>query len=179
MTTRRMAISRAVVAIGATLTLVAGVTFANLSSTASLTNNTLATATADLQVQTGGGFGSTAQGFTLTNVVPGTNTPDFLFNLKNNGGVPLVVTAHIPVAPTYNNFTDFSKVDVTIKRNSDDSVVTSTTLADLISGNVSVETLAGGDVKEYKLVVNVHTDAVTGTQAQIDAFDIVFTGTQS
>jgi predicted ribosomally synthesized peptide with SipW-like signal peptide len=41
MTTRRMAVTRAIVSVGATLALVAGVTFANLSSTASLTNNTL------------------------------------------------------------------------------------------------------------------------------------------
>lgn len=178
MTTRRMAISRAVVAIGATLTLVAGATFANFGSTASLTTNTLDTATADLQVQTTGGFSSNAQGFTLTNVVPGTDTPDFLFNLKNNGGVPLAVTAHIPGPVTYTGFTDFSKVDVTIKKNSDDSIVKTTTLADLINGEVSIETLAAAEVKEYKLVINVHTDAVTGSHAQIDAFNIVFTGTQ-
>lgn len=178
MTTRRMAITRTVVSVGATLALVAGVTFANLSSTATLTNNTLATATADLQVQTSGSFGSTAQGFTLTNVVPGVDTPDFLFNLRNNGGVPLAVTAHVFGPVTNNNFTDYSKVDVTIKKNSDSSTVATMTLLDLINGNVPIETLNAGDVKEYKLVVNVHTDAVTGAGAQIDAFDIVFTGTQ-
>lgn len=179
MTTRRMAVTRAIVSVGATLALVAGVTFANLSSTATLTNNTLATASADLQVQTDGGFGSSANGFQVTNVVPGSDTQVLLFNLKNNGGVPLGVTAHIPTVPTYSGFTDFSKVDVTIERNSDSSVVKATNLADLINGNVTIESLNASDIKEYKLVVNVHTDAVTGSSAQINSFDIVFTGTQS
>ncbi len=177
MTTRRMAISRAAVAIGATLTLVAGATFANLTSTATLTNNTLATATADLQVDTGSGFGSSAQGFMLTNVVPGVNTTPFAFDLKNNGGVALAVTAHVPVAPTYSNFTDFNKVEVKIQK-IDNSPVVDTTLADLINGNVSIATINAAATNNYQVVVNVHADAVTGSAAQINAFDIVFTGTQ-
>jgi hypothetical protein len=112
-------------------------------------------------------------------VVPGSDTQVLLFNLKNNGGVPLAVTAHIPSAPTYSGFTDFSKVDIILEKNSDSTVVKTTTLADLISGSVNIESLNAGDIKEYKLVVNVHTDAVTGSSAQINSFDIVFTGTQS
>lgn len=177
MVTKRAAISRAIVSIGATMALVVGVTFANLGSTATLTSNTLSTASADLQINTTGAFGSTAQGNSWTNVVPGNDTLPFLFDLKNNGGVNLGVTAHVPVVPTYSNFTDFAKVHVKINRLDDSNVVT-TTLANLINSNVAVETINAGVTSNYKLVIKVDTDAVTGTQATIDNFDVVFTGTQ-
>jgi len=88
---------RAVGTMGAVAALAGGITYASLqSNTVALTNNTLVSATAELQI------GSNAEAFSSTSVagMNSTLTPgvpsSFTFYLKNNGGVPLNITANVP-----------------------------------------------------------------------------------
>src|SRR6266545_1083516 len=88
---------RATVVIGAVAALVTGVTFAALQSQATLTDNTIASATAALQVNNTddatNGLGSTDVGFAFSDLLPGADYgPAKHFSLKNNGTADLKVT---------------------------------------------------------------------------------------
>lgn len=103
---------RAVGTMGAVAALVGGITFADLNSNqVALTNNTLVSATAQLQI------GSNAEAFN-NNSVAGMNstlTPgvpsSFTFFLKNNGQAPLNITASVP---TSGNNSDIPYSDITL-----------------------------------------------------------------
>jgi hypothetical protein len=89
---------RAIGIIGVVAGLTTAITFAALTSnTVALSPNTLASATANLQI------GSNTEAFSNTSVagmtatlVPGTTSAPFTFFLKNNGQSDMNVTAHIP-----------------------------------------------------------------------------------
>lgn len=180
MTTRRMAITRTAVSVGATLALVAGVTFANLSSTATLSDNNLTTASADLKVDIGAGPQTTQPGFNLTDYVPGAPSQAGSFSLVNQGGVPLNITAHVPSVGAYSGFVQggFSGVHVEVKDGGGNTVLT-TTLAALLSGQEAFtdSPLPPGS-RAYTATVNIDSNVLTGSSASINHFDIVFTGTQ-
>lgn len=181
MNKRTMAIARATGMIGATLALAGGVTFANLGSTASLTGNTMATATAGLTVQVAGsGFDVSQQGFKLTGLVPGQDSAPFPFNLDSAGSIPLMITAHVPAVPTYGGIVDngFSGVHLKFQSADGGSTLADTTLAALLAGNVSFGTGPLVGTANYRVIVNIDPSVVTGTSAHIDAFTITFTGTQ-
>ncbi len=61
---------RAVAVFTGVVALVSGVTFAALQSQATLTNNTIASAKAGLQVKSTGSFASQDAGFAFTGVLP-------------------------------------------------------------------------------------------------------------
>ena len=94
MTKQTIAITRAVGVIGATIALVTGVTFAQLTSnTVTLTNNTLASATAQLQIKSGGGFDITDTGFDFGKLISGGAASSLHgFQLKNTGEVNMNIT---------------------------------------------------------------------------------------
>ncbi len=183
MNKRTLAITRAVGVIGASAALVVGITFANLGSTATLSNNTISTATAGLEVQiVDSGFAQSQQGFTITNLVPGQNSDPFYFNIRTTGAVPLTLTAHVPAVPTYGGFNPggFSGVHIKITQFDNDAVVyADTTLADLLAGNVTINggPLAGNSQIQLKAVAMIDSAVVTGSNAHVDGFDLVFSGT--
>jgi hypothetical protein len=106
-------LARAIGVIGAVAALTTGVTFAALNSQATLTNTTISSATADLLLWDGDTFESTAPGFTITDLVPGTGVEKPLY-FKNAVGVPLAVTAHVPTLPSSTGFTGWQNLHVTI-----------------------------------------------------------------
>ncbi len=92
-------VARAVVVIAAVMALVTSVTFAALQSQATLTNNSISTATAGLKLWNGSSFESTAPGFTVTGLVPGEWSDDYNFYFQNDGEGPLFLTANVPQEP--------------------------------------------------------------------------------
>ena len=185
---------RAVGVIGVVAGLATAVTFAALSSQATLTDNNMSTATASLKLWDGDSFESTAPGFSLTNVIPGTNTAPFNFYFQNDGGLNLNVTAHIPVAPSTTNVADFADIDVTISSAELGCGIPSvtTTMAALIAGEVALpcnsltagaqgNNQVGFETTEgnYSVVVNIDPTTVSGSQATVGNFNLVFTGTQA
>lgn len=187
MTARSIAMARAVGVIVATTAIVTGITFAQLNTTATLSSTTISTATADLTVWNGSNFAITAPGFTVTNLIPGTPSAEQPFYLKNGGGSKLGVTAHIPTTPTYSGIGDWNKVYVHIANDNSGTAV-NTTIGALLAGEV---TLPGSPLSagaqgnsgvpntegNFKISFNIDSSTVSGSSANIGAFDIVLTGT--
>jgi predicted ribosomally synthesized peptide with SipW-like signal peptide len=190
---------RAVGVFSAVAVVVGGVTFAAFNSQATLTSNTISTATANLQVYDTklNVFSSTGQGFTITDLVPGTGVTS-PFYLKNAGGIPLAVTAHIPAAPAAPpegyGFTGFENVKVTITSDETGCTINTknTTMAKLLAGEVALpcnplaagaqgnnSPTATGTEGNYKIKFDIDPAAITGNHAGVGAFDLVFTGTQA
>ncbi|HUD11710.1 MAG TPA: hypothetical protein VMS08_04835 [Candidatus Saccharimonadia bacterium] len=114
MNKRSFAIARAVAVIGGTGALIVGVTFAaGLTSTATLAGTSESTASANLGIWNGSAFASSAPGFNITNLVPGTGVTDNMY-LQNSGGVPLAVTANVPTLPTSSGFSGWNNATVSI-----------------------------------------------------------------
>ncbi|MGC1177410.1 MAG: hypothetical protein WA843_05050 [Candidatus Saccharimonadales bacterium] len=178
---------RAVAVIGTVAALVTGVTFAALNSQATLTESTINTATANLTLWNGSSFESSAPGFTITNLVPGTGTADLPFYFKNGGGVPLNLTAHVPVEPSSSGFSGWDNLKVTFKNAA--GVTTDTTMQALLAGNVSLSgdplsAGAQGDANtpgtegNFTAKFDITPSAVTGSSASVGSFNIDFAGTQ-
>lgn len=179
---------RAVGVFSAVAVVVGGVTFAALQSQATLTQSSLSTAGAELQVYNFdiSNWSNTAPGFTITNLVPGEGV-DKQFYLRNNGGVDLNVTASVPTLPEPVGFTDYAAVKVDITGEGCGDTV-NTTLAGLEQAPVQLPCnpldagVAGDSNADVAGNYNVHFDvdpeAITGGQASVGNFDIVLTGTQ-
>lgn len=178
---------RAVGVIGAVMALATGVTFAALQSQATLTNNTIASATATLQVDnTDSGanpFSATDVGYAFSGVVPGGATSSTgNFQLKNAGTVGMTVSVKVDSAPTWTvadgvGTVDNNKVKVLFQRGA--GVVQEITLNDLLSGDVPLTdgNLAPGAVATFHVQIKMDADAFTGSGATADNFDFVFSGT--
>lgn len=178
---------RAVGVIGIVAALVTSITFAALQSQATLTNNTISTASADLRLWDGDSFETSAPGFNVSNLIPGTASDPQLFYFKN-AGAALDLTANIPVAPTYSGIGDFSKVYVTLDCQGDaDADGVKTDIAALLAGQVdfgvTLPANSQGVIGETdnpancSAVVDIDPATVSGSSATIDNFNIVFTGT--
>jgi hypothetical protein len=185
---------RAIGVIGAVAALVTGITFASLNSSVTLTNSSVLTTTADLKVYdfTPGdeGYKSSAPGFTVTGLIPGTGVTK-QFYLQNSGGVPLKVTARVPIAPPAPvggyGFSGFENLKVDITGQGCDTTV-NTDMAALIAGEVELpcNPLGAGvagdsnaDVAgNYDIKFDIVSSAITGSQAGVGNFDIVLKGTQ-
>jgi hypothetical protein len=92
-----VAIARAIAVIGATGALIAGVTYAKLTSnTVLLASNTLASASAGLAIGAGtdcsNNSNQTTPGFASVKLVPGVASSPVAFCLKNTGDVPMDMT---------------------------------------------------------------------------------------
>lgn len=184
---------RAFTVFGMVAALVAGVTVAALQSQATLTNNTIASATADLQVKSTGSFAAQDAGFAFTGVVPGGPAVPAVgndFQLRNNGDIDLNVAASIPTAPTFSvtpsSTVDLTKVDVILDCSAGANSFSLTTDVDALvaahgSGGVPMVPdslpFSGDDTADCTAKVQMDSDAFTGSSASSTNFNIVFTGT--
>ncbi len=187
MSKNSLTIARGVGVIGSTVALMVGVTFAALTSNpATLSNNNITSATASLKVWDGGTYNVTATGFTVTGLIPGSGSGDLPFYLQNDGDVPLNISVTVPTAPSASGFTGWENLKVTIK-NHNGSVIATSDMAALLAGNVSLNQLAAGAAGDsntagtpgnYTVNFDIVPASVTGSQATVGIFDLVFTGTQ-
>lgn len=137
---------RAIAVIGAVMALVTGITFAALSSTATLTNNTISAADSNLLVwdETAQAFETEAPGFTITDLIPGEGSGPNLFYLHNDSDGPVYVSAHVPAEPEVPaggyGFTGWENLKVTftsLKTGCAEGPV-ETNMAELLAGNVEL-----------------------------------------
>ena len=184
---------RAVAIFTGVVALVSGVTFAALQSQATLTNNTIASATAGLQVKSTGSFASQDAGFAFTGVLPGgpaVPASGNAFQLKNNGTIDLNISASIPVAPTFTvspdpGPVDLSKIDLILSCTAGVNTFALTTdIAALVAGHASGGVpmtpnnlpYTGSNIANCIAKVQMDADAFTGGSASSTNFNIVFTG---
>lgn len=194
MNARAVQIARSVGVIGATATLVSGITFAALTSNAAaLTDNTVSSATASLKISDGGPFDVTKHGFNITGLIPGSGSGKKDFYLANTGTVPLKLTVHVPAAPPAPadgyGFTGFENLKVSISNEATGGTVLNTDMAALLAGEVALpEELAAGAQGStanptapghYSVSYDINPDAVTGGHAGVGNFNLVFTGTDN
>lgn len=185
-------IVRAIGVIGAVAILVTSITYAALQSQATLTNNTIASATALLEVDNtddaGSGFGGTDVGYAFTGIIPGgagSNVGNFQLKNSSDTGVDMSVSVQVPTLPTWtvlpSGTVDDSKVTVDISCSDTDAIVygVSDTLANINAAPVELtgDTLAAGDTATCTVSVSMDADAFSGTSASSDNFDFEFTGT--
>jgi hypothetical protein len=179
-------IARAVMVVSAVAVLATGVTYAALQSKqASLTGNTISTASADLRIGTSAStFSNTRSGFDFINIVPGAQpapTDGNAFYLKNYGTAPLALKVAISSVPANISTVNLDKVYLTFTR-VDTTTTQKFSVASLVASNASggvaiTDNLAGGFVAQYKTQVSMDDEAFTGTSATVGGVDIVFNGT--
>ncbi len=179
-------IARAIIVVSAVAVLATGVTYAALQSqTATLTGNSISTATADLRIGTSAStFNNTRTGFNFANIVPGavpSPTEGNSFYLKNYGTAPMALKVSIGTVPTNVSNVDLTKVYVVFTR-VDTSASQKLSVASLVAGHTSggsavTDVLAGGAIAQFKTQVVMDDDAFTGQSATVDGIDLVFTGT--
>jgi len=178
-------IARAMMVVSAVAVLATGVTYAALQSKqASLTGNTISTATADLRIgTTESTFSNTRSGFDFTNIIPGTTpapTEGYSFYLKNYGKAPMALKFAISTVPTNLSTVDLSKVYLSVTR-VDTSATQKVSIASLVAadstgGIALTDSLVGLAVAQYKTQVSMDDDAFSGTSATIGGMDLVFNG---
>jgi hypothetical protein len=184
-------LARAIGVIGVVAALVAATTYAALQDTATLTNNTIASATADLQISntTGdppvcGTPSNTATGFNFVGIVPGgADSQTETFCLHNAGTADLSIAVNVPTAPTWTvlpgGSVDNAQVDVTISCDATTDFAVTDTLQNIIAGNVALTagSLLDGETAICSVFVSMDAGAFTGSSASSTDFDFVFTGT--
>lgn len=183
-------VTRAVGVFGAVAVVVGGVTYAALQSQATLTSNTISSATANLRVDNlGNGIGYTTSdaGFKFTNLIPGAGYGEAKqFKLHNAGNSNLQVTVYA-TAGSVSGTLDKNKVHVkfTNKSLSTPGSV-QYTLAQLeadyngLPGLVDddfLDTSTPGEENEFDVQVKLDDGAVGGSGATNSGFSLVFTGT--
>ncbi len=177
---------RAIGVIGVVAALVTSITFAALQSQATLTNNTISSATAGLRVSTDNtAFSDSEPGFTVTGLIPGTGSTK-TFYLRNNGDIALDVSARVPVLPGppafgY-GFSGFQNLTVSITSPACPPAVVNTTMLLLNAGEVLLPCnslpVGPGTSRTYNIHFDILPDAITGSQAGVGVFNLRFTGSQ-
>ncbi len=176
---------RATGVIGVTAAMVTGVTFAALNTQATLTDNTISTATVGLEVGlTADNLSATEDGFDVTGLIPGTGV-DQDFYLRNTGNTPLDVTANVPNLPAAPEdgygFTGFENLTVKLTSEACAEVI-NTNMQALHDGQVALpcnaldDVGAEGTATKYTAHIDILPDAVSGTHAGVGNFNLVFTG---
>ncbi len=184
-------VARAIIVIGAVMALVTSVTFAALTSSATLSGNTIGTASAnaDLLLWNGTEFADAAPGFNFTGLTPGERSEKFNFYFKNNGNTDLDLTARVDAAPEFSEGITAADVELKFTGNCKHDNRTTVTLADLLEGPVvlpcnPLEAGAQGVIGEkwnkanYAVSVKI-ADSVplSETGHTVGAFDLIFDGT--
>jgi hypothetical protein len=180
-------VARALATFTAVAGLVTGVTYAALSSSATLTNSTISSTTASLKIWDGDSFESTAPGFTVTGLVPGTPSVGYPLYLKN-ADQPLKVTVQSSIPASFLGFDNWADVKVSIKGEAC-GVTIDTDLAALIANpvelpcnNLPANSQGDGSVLatagNYTVKFNIPAEEVTGSQASVGAFTWTLTGVQ-
>ena len=188
-------ISRTVGVLSAVTILGAGVTYASLTTTATLTANSFASATAGLLVD-GSDDGATPSaseaGFSFANVLPGAGFGAAqTFSLKNDGTSNLKVTVYA-IGGTQTGIVDESKVHFEFTNTANDSTKVYT-LAQMknnfndlpgISGigeslgvDDATTTPADEGLATFEVRLKMDEAAVAGGSASLNGFNMVFTGT--
>lgn len=175
------ALLRAVLVVGVAGAVVTGVTFAALQSQqASLTGNSIQSATADLRIgTTASTFDSSRSGFTFKDVIPGGQAmpaDGYSFYLKNYGTAPLSLKAVIGSTPTNASNIDLSKVRLQITRVDNETVQTASLQEFMATGLAITDPINPSSVVQYKLRAAMDEDAFTGTGAALSGIDLVFSG---
>ncbi|MCW1907970.1 MAG: hypothetical protein KIH63_001375 [Candidatus Saccharibacteria bacterium] len=184
-------VTRAIAVFGVVATLVTGITYAALTSQATLTNNIISSASANLQVKSTGSFATQDAGFAFTGIVPGGPAMPLAgnaFQLRNAGDTDLDVAVSVPALPTFVGGTvDPSKVDLLISCTAGSSTFAKTaSLADLVAAHGTGGLLmtpdylphTTGNVADCTAKVQMDSDAITGSgPVSTTFFNIVFTGT--
>ena len=183
---------RAILVMGAVAALVTGVTFATLQSQATLTDSTISSATAGLQVKsTGPDFAAQDAGFKFEDLIPGgafSPSNDGKFTLKNSGSIPLSVQVQAEtVAATGTGTLDKTKVIVRFTNLDAPGSFVDYTLAELESAARNVPgqsagftptALANNDNDKMTIQVKLENGAITGSgPVSVSNFDLTFTGT--
>ena len=186
---------RAIFVIGAVAALVTSITFAALTSTATLTNNTISSADSNLTIWDGAAFATTAPGFDVTDLVPGEGSDEYFYYLKSESDAPLYITVHVPAEPTAPeggfDFTGWENLEVTFKSYApgcgDDTVMTD--MQALLDGEVELKcnpiaadaqgnNAVGAEETEgnYSVSFDIDPSSITGDDPEVGNFDMVFTG---
>ena len=161
--------------------MVTGVTFAALQSQqATLTGNTISSASADLRIGTSAStFAATRTGFNFQDIVPGgpaVPTDGNTFYLKNYGSAPLNLKLATGAAPTNTSNADLSKVMFQVTR-VDNNTTQTVSLQALAEGYALTDPIGANAVVQYKLRASMASDAFSGSGASISGIDLVFSGT--
>lgn len=181
-------LARAMAVLAAVTILVTSVTYAALQSQpASLTGNTIKSATADLRIGTSAStFAGSRTGFTFAEVVPGgpaMPADGQTFYLKNYGTTNMTLKLAVGSAPTNTSDVNLHKVFILLTR-----VETGTqqtfSLQELVDAQtaggqaVTDPLLAASPVGQYRLRAMMAADAYTGTgvDVSVGGIDLVFSG---
>ena len=189
---------RAIAVIASVMALVTGVTFAALQDSVTLSNNTISSANADLQIWDGDSFEATAPGIQVTNLVPGQGSQDYPVYLKNNGANALYAYATVPNPPAEPSggydFTGWENLKVTIKSTEPNCVSTDSTVVTnmqaLMDSQVALpcNTLAAGAQGDsgsiategnYTISFDIAPSSINGDSPGVGSFDLVISGSVS
>jgi hypothetical protein len=181
---------RAILVMGAVAALVTGVTFAAMTSnTATLADDSINSATADLQISSdascgpsSGTFGTSANGFDFNGLIPGgPASPSETFCLRNNGTANLALKLFIPTMPTWtvtpSGTVDPGEVDVHVSCSAGAGTLDAR-LQDLGSSAQAFDTstLAAGATAICTINVDMNSAAFSGQGASSSDFDFDFSG---
>jgi hypothetical protein len=175
-------VARGFAVIGSLLTLAGGISFAALQSpSASLTNNTIQSASADLRIGTSAtSFAASRSGFDFTGIVPGGNaqpTEGHSIWLKNYGTANLAIKVSIGSTPINTAAVDLSHVWLVVTRQGGGApqMMTLQSLLDAHpTGLPNVGMLAAGETAEFKLQAKMDDTAFSGVGAEISDIDLIF-----
>jgi hypothetical protein len=172
---------RAVGTMGAVAAVAGGITFAALTSNSvALSANTLSSATAHLLIGNTKGdncanAGTTAVQGMDVKLKPGVKSDDFNFCLKNDGDVPLDLTASVVQADLVDSAIPAG--DVTLDIACGDAQGASDTL-NKYTGDDMIGTVAAGDSVDCTANATLASD-YNGSGTSVKPFTINFVGTQS
>lgn len=172
---------RAIAVIGVVAALVTSITLA-LSSSATLTNNTISSASVNLlvnnQEDATDDFVESEAGFAFDNLVPGTPSEAMNFQLRNSGELPLDVYVQITGESALPVGVDGSDITFTFTSLTGDPTVTKT-WAELIAapGALLVNNMAANPSASEDIEVTVTLDeSISAESVDITAFNFTFTG---
>ena len=177
------ALLRAALVVAVLAALVTGVTFAALQSQqATLTGNSIQSATADLRIGTSQStFDASRSGFTFKDIVPGgaaVPADGNTFYLKNYGTATLKLKLNLGSTPVNTANVDLDKVRLVLSRVDTASADQTVTLKELKEdGLVITDPINAATIGHYKLRAMMDNDAYQGTGAAISGIDLVFSGT--
>jgi hypothetical protein len=180
---------RSVFVVGTVMALSTGVTFAALRAESSLTNNTIESANAALQISTNNTtYSTTRSGFSFDGLLPGgAAKPDLGHQvwLRNSGTADLQVKVAVSSLPVFKTVpvdttVDAGKVFIEFERMDGNTIELS--LQSLIDSYATGGTvlpdplLIDDDTTEFRLRARLAADAFLGSSVQIDDIDLVFYG---
>ncbi len=178
--------TKAAVIVLAIFGLSGGISYASLVSQPALTNNTISTATASLQLSTDSiNYSASIPGFSFSGIMPGGEavpSTGYTVLLKNTGETSLALKLGVASTLVNSGGFDLSKVHVILTPLSGISpqnfILQSLLTADKNGGApvVNPVKLLPGSVSAYKLQVSLDADAVNSESASITNLSFLFSG---